>query len=156
VKVCIGCRLNKPLDCYKPHLQAGDLKQPRCTECLRVYRRVYNKKNKDRENLRKIAWANENREKTLAAKAKWQKTNKGHYNALQANRRARILRATPKWADLNAIKEFYKNCPEGYEVDHIIPLQGKNISGLHVIGNLQYLPKSINRKKSNKYVNERQ
>lgn len=65
-------------------------------------------------------------------------------------RRARKLQATPPWACLDSIKEFYKNCPEGYEVDHIYPLLGTECSGLHVVDNLQYLTTSENRRKSNR------
>lgn len=50
----------------------------------------------------------------------------------------------------NTIKAFYKQCPIGMEVDHIVPLLGKKVSGLHVIWNLQYLTKSENSKKYNK------
>ena len=57
----------------------------------------------------------------------------------------------PKWSDRNAIKEFYLNKPEGYQVDHIIPLQGKMVSGLHVLENLQYLPALENNRKQNYY-----
>jgi len=65
-------------------------------------------------------------------------------------RRDGIKQRTPKWADLQAIKDFYLNCPKGYHVDHIIPLKGKNVTGLHVLGNLQYLPASDNIKKGNR------
>lgn len=60
----------------------------------------------------------------------------------------------PKWADQEKIDEIYRNKPEGYEVDHIIPLSGKTVSGLHVHNNLQYLPKQENRLKSNKFLGE--
>lgn len=61
------------------------------------------------------------------------------------------FKRTPKWADLDKIKFWYECCPAGCEVDHIIPLYGKNISGLHVETNLQWLTQSQNRSKSNKW-----
>lgn len=57
----------------------------------------------------------------------------------------------PPWCQKEQILLFYKNCPKGYEVDHIIPLLGQLVSGLHVIENLQYLTVSENRAKRNKY-----
>ncbi len=57
---------------------------------------------------------------------------------------------TPKWANLDIIAEFYRNRPEGYHVDHIEPLNGVNVSGLHVIENLQYLLAKDNLSKGNR------
>ena len=56
---------------------------------------------------------------------------------------------TPHDENLKLLQEFYKNCPTGYEVDHIIPISK---GGLHSISNLQYLTKTENRKKSNKIL----
>ncbi len=70
-------------------------------------------------------------------------------------RRARKLNATPKWVDLQEIKEIYLARPKGYHVDHIIPLQGINefgehvVCGLHVPYNLQYLTAEQNMRKRN-------
>jgi hypothetical protein len=58
----------------------------------------------------------------------------------------------PKWADVEAIRQFYMNKPQGCEVDHIIPLSGKTVSGLHVLENLQYLTIAENRSKNNKFI----
>lgn len=43
---------------------------------------------------------------------------------------------------------------EPYEVDHIIPIKGEDICGLHVPWNLQVLPRDLNRAKRNKYNEE--
>ncbi len=51
---------------------------------------------------------------------------------------------TPVDEDLSAIKLFYQNCPDGYEVDHIMPISK---GGPHSLANLQYLTISENRKK---------
>lgn len=75
----------------------------------------------------------------------------GKRKAVTAKRRAAIIQRTPPWADQKAISKFYQDCPPGHEVDHIVPLQGKNVCGLHALENLQYLPISANRKKSNHF-----
>lgn len=67
-------------------------------------------------------------------------------------RRFRIKRATPRWANIKKIREFYANRPNGYHVDHILPISGKNVSGLNVIWNLQYLLASENYRKRNKFT----
>jgi hypothetical protein len=64
--------------------------------------------------------------------------------------RSKLKKATPAWADLEAIKQIYKNRPEGYHVDHIVPINNPKVCGLHVEYNLQYLLAEDNLKKSNK------
>lgn len=61
------------------------------------------------------------------------------------------VRQRPKWADMDAIREIYVKRPDDCHVDHIIPLRGKLVSGLHVPENLQYLPALLNMKKHNTY-----
>lgn len=75
----------------------------------------------------------------------------GHFKNKSAKRRADKLNRTPKWSEEGKIKEFYTNCLEGYHVDHIIPLNGELVSGLHVLDNLQYLLASDNFSKKNKF-----
>lgn len=78
-------------------------------------------------------------------------SNKDAYIARNAIKRDRIRQATPNWANLVEIQRFYLNRPEGYHVDHIVPLNGNNVCGLHVIENLQYLSAFDNISKGNKF-----
>jgi len=80
----------------------------------------------------------------------YHQNNLNGYARRTAQYRASKLQATPKWADTTAIRVIYETCPPDYHVDHIIPLQGKNVCGLHVENNLQHLPALDNLKKSNK------
>jgi hypothetical protein len=57
----------------------------------------------------------------------------------------------PSWADEQKIKDIYANRPKGYHVDHIVPLQGELVCGLHVENNLQYLTPKENMSKHNRY-----
>ena len=83
-----------------------------------------------------------------------QKNNRDSYLASQKQREAKHravkLNATPKWVDVDKLRQIYKDCPPGYHVDHIVPLKGKTVCGLHVPHNLQYLPALENIRKSNK------
>jgi len=81
----------------------------------------------------------------------WRENNPEKNRLKEANRRARKLQATPSWANMEKIKEIYLNCPKGYHVDHIIPLKGNTVCGLHVENNLQYLKATENIRKGNKF-----
>lgn len=69
---------------------------------------------------------------------------------INSHRRDRVVQATPIWADKKQTRDFYVACPKGHHVDHILPLHGNFVNGLHVINNLQYLPAQDNLRKSNK------
>lgn len=61
--------------------------------------------------------------------------------------KAKKIAQTPIYVDTKALQQIYANCPEGYEVDHKIPISK---GGLHHPDNLQYLLRLENRRKSNK------
>lgn len=81
----------------------------------------------------------------------WRKENPGHRNHLKALYNASISERTPQWADRDKLAAFYRACPNGFHVDHIIPLRGKAVCGLHVQDNLQYLPAQENMRKNNRW-----
>lgn len=78
---------------------------------------------------------------------KWAKDNPEKLRAMNRRRQAARRAAMPKWADKTELRAIYDNCPDSYEVDHIIPIKGKNICGLHVPWNLQYLTPKENKQK---------
>lgn len=89
---------------------------------------------------------------------RWQTENRDKRNALAAKRRAQKLNATPAWADLARIRQIYTAAKgmtellgEPWHVDHVLPLCGDTVSGLHVHENLQILPGRENVKKGNKF-----
>ena len=131
-------------------------------ENRKAYLKAYNEANRERMNAEKKAWAKANKEKRKAIQKTWRESNKEKVNVWTANRRAAKLNRTPSWLteeDLGKIKEFYKEAQkrkeetgEEWHVDHIIPLQGENISGLHVPDNLQILRATENKRKHNRYT----
>lgn len=137
----------------------------RCVACRRNQNTKWRKENPERkskwyeENKTEVQEYNENYRKENSDKVKelsknWKLNNREHATHMENLRRAKKLNATPLWADLEKIKEIYLNCPKSMSVDHIIPLQGKLVCGLHVENNLQYLSRKENSSKNNNYVPE--
>ena len=113
------------------------------------------KRNREAANLRNRRYAVANREGLREKNAQWAADNPGKVLAKAARRRCAKLQRTPPWADFMKIERAYDLCAEyrakgiDAEVDHIIPLQGEFVSGLHVQGNLQIIDIKHNRSKSN-------
>ena len=101
-------------------------------------------------------WAEENKDHKNELSKVWKKENKEKVLANTRKRQAAKLNATPAWADKVAIEYVYYAAKviervygTKWHVDHIIPLKGKNVCGLHVENNLQLLAPLDNLKKSN-------
>ena len=88
-------------------------------------------------------------EKYKINRSKYSKSEKGRAYKRAAAKLPR--KRKPLWANWQEIRRIYDNCPPGYAVDHIVPLRGKNVSGLHVENNLQYLTREENSRKGNKF-----
>ena len=103
----------------------------------------------------------EKRRKELDRVAQWYKENPAVGAARAARRRAAQFRATPGWLtekDYEEMRKIYEECARIsketgvlHHVDHVIPLRGKKISGLHVPQNLRIITAEENLKKGNKF-----
>jgi hypothetical protein len=115
------------------------------------------RENKDRFDATNRAWRERNHDLILARLSARNKANRGPVNARTAAYQAAKMQRMPKWADAKAIKVVYLDAAEfrqagiDVHVDHIIPLQGVMVSGLHVANNLRVCLSSVNRSKSNSF-----
>jgi hypothetical protein len=124
---------------------------------LAAYGKQYEQKNKERIAARRASTIVERRE----VRRLWRKNNLGLVLENCAKRRSAKLNRTPAWLtefDRLKIKCYYqvaamrsRESGEHWHVDHIIPLQGKTVCGLHVPNNLQIIPAIENMRKNNHY-----
>ena len=115
----------------------------------------------DQLNKRRIRYYKNKTEELKAAK-EWKYKNKPRLAALEMKRRAAKLNRTPSWlnqSDLDIIVDIHviaarvsKETGVKHQVDHVIPLQGKLVSGLHVSNNLQLLTAKANLSKGNNFA----
>lgn len=143
MKHCNKCDTTKTLDCFAKHSSKKDGLRTVCKHCNKNYDQT---------------WRSSNIERAKANDAKWAKENRGMANAKCAKRRSGKMQRTPSWCDTQAIKDLYLEAKklemitgDSYHVDHIIPLQGKLVSGLHIPANLQIITAKENFKKSNTF-----
>ena len=184
---CTKCAEVKTVDMF--YKANGNGLRGECKTCSKLAESIRAKANPQKQNARQKAWrdANPNKAKAIATKhfqankevmyqrsAVWREKNREYANQLSclwakknpakasaqaSKRRARLLNATPEWADFNAMQIEYdlaewcsKVTGVKYHVDHIVPLQGKNVCGLHVHKNLRVIPAKDNHVKSNKHI----
>lgn len=122
-------------------------------------RAKYRKRNAEKvREFSRLDWLRHN-PKRLASKALYRKKFPEKAAAQVRMRQARKVQAMPTWANQARIEEFYKSARDmtvltgiQHHVDHIIPLRGKLVCGLHNEFNLQVLPAAVNQAKSNKLV----
>jgi hypothetical protein len=176
---CYKCTLVLTIEEYNKKADRWNLLDNECRSCANARSRKYRTNNIDKElardkkykeqnkeaiSINRIARYRQNPQAEIQKVREWQKLNSNKVNANQAKRRANKIKATPKWLTaehLQQITEFYTIAKQleqetgiKYHVDHIIPLQGTNVCGLHVPWNLQVIPASENIAKSNHYTGQ--
>ena len=125
---------------------------------IKKYQKEYYQKNSDYVKARVDRWTAENKEKVKAYRKFHNQKNKARLNSLKAAYKAIKKSGTLSGVNQNHIEWFYKERDRlaeltgvPHHVDHIVPLQGRNVCGLHVPWNLQVIPAHENLSKSNKF-----
>lgn len=175
MKICKDCGLSKPLSEYHKKKDTKDGLRTSCKVCRSVSSKQWYEDNKERRLVKSREWNSNNKERRRHNNNAWWRNNpdkrykkfkKFHENnpaknsEYVAKRRAARIQRTPQWLNedqLWFIKEIYelaqlrtKVTGVEHHVDHIVPLKGKDVSGLHLPWNLQVIPWYENLSKSNK------
>lgn len=103
-----------------------------------------------RHNERNMEYYERTKDERADYRKKYRQENRKAMRAWNAARRQEVRQRTFP-SEKDAIVAFYRNCPDGYHVDHIVPINHPLVSGLHVIANLQYLPARDNLRKQNRF-----
>ena len=155
MKKCSRCGEVKSLEAFPKQKGHKDGRHSNCKQCRAAY-----DKSRYSSNQRSEAYY-ENHEEEKEARREYYSRKKQEYYVRKAKRRSSLLNRTPSWLtahDWLHIKCIYSVCDmlnregnEPHEVDHIVPLQGENVCGLHVPWNLRVIARTANRSKGNKY-----
>lgn len=141
-----------------------------CYECARILTKEYHKRmypqQRDQYIARAAKWAAINPEKKKAFNDKvrakrrdahnaynrqWFSENKALRSHYEQKRRASKLQASVPGYEAE-LRRIYELCPEGFTVDHIVPLKGRTVCGLHVPWNLRYITLSENSQKNATFI----
>ncbi len=173
-KICNDCSTEKSIFEFSKESVSVDGYRNCCKVCRAKSRREYNEKNKEilralnelnyaifTEDYKRSSakYRQNNPTKVKEQASTWKKKNKDRCNANHAKYRASKIKATPTWLTIEHLEQMrliYERCEQltldtgiMHHVDHIIPLRGETVCGLHVPWNLQILTAFENISKHN-------
>ena len=176
MKQCSKCKEEKSFDNFHKKKDSLDGYRNICKMCRKGEHTQRYEDNKETYNKRAIEWRKTNPEKVKTTQKKyreankqkrseylktWVEHNRGRVNAYNATRHAAKKLRTPSWlTDFDKLKieclyqlaaMYSRESDVVWHVDHIVPLQGDNVCGLHVPWNLRVVTASENLRKYNKH-----
>lgn len=175
MKLCTKCNNVKPLAQFYASKTHKDGYHCYCKPCESLRSKAKNQLNKTNRLAKAKEWRKNNKEAFYASIERWRlahpnkhqelmkswaANNRDKVNAKWMRREANKKQRTPAWLTKEQHKQIEveyslanwctKVTKTSYHVDHIVPLQGKTVCGLHVPWNLQVLPAKLNQQKSNR------
>lgn len=179
MKACSRCKLIKPFSDFSALRRRPCGLACECRACATLARQIAYGMNPEERRQKTREWRERDAEKTKISRRasyvknlektkqltkRWKAENPGKVLASRNSRRCAELKRCPKWLTpedfsyMEGLYTFARYCKlalgEAYHVDHILPLCGKYVSGLHVPSNLQIISASENLRKSNNWKPE--
>jgi hypothetical protein len=176
MKTCTHCKQEKPFEafytssthksgyvswCKVCESERCKAKFERRKERHLAKAKEWREENPDANKASVQAWRESNPERTAAMYRDWAERNRDKVNAKWMARDAAKKSRTPSWLTVDdhwIIEQAYDIAAKRtqvlgiqFHVDHIVPLQGRTVSGLHVPWNLQVIPAKLNQQKSNRF-----
>lgn len=176
MKHCNTCNQTKQTSEFSKRKASPDGLSAKCKQCdsaakrqwreknkdkYQEYNKEYHQRNKEKVNSRSAAWRQENPERAKRNVREWHRRNPEIANAHSRLYRHEKRHPRRFWQCDEHRKEVERIYEEklklnreaggvAYHVDHIVPLKGQTVCGLHVPWNLQIVPAKENMSKGNR------
>lgn len=158
MKTCCTCKAEKETTEFHKNKNS-------CKECRKIERKASYEKRKaqhyDDILMYNKQWVADNPEKNKQHKKRWNQRNVEKCRIICNKRYSYAKQARPQWSNKFFIEEAYRLAQmrsevfkTQWEVDHIIPIKGLDVCGLHVETNLQVIPRSFNASKQNRFTKQ--
>lgn len=163
MKTCKRCLTDKEITLFNKDRSRKDGYHCYCKQCAKETKQVSYSKNKYHYVAKAKEWSTANPQKVIEIRKKARQTHKAKRRSDWTHYNTRKLNACPLWLtdeQRQKIEDLYKfakfmeelSCNSiTYHIDHIVPLRGKDVCGLHVPWNLQILNAKDNLSKGNRY-----
>lgn len=144
MKICTCCGIEKPLSEFTVRRASHDGRTTRCTVCLNEQKKAAYRA--DPNEMHKA------RARAIASFKRRGEESPGFKNSWKVWRKLKMAKRIPKWQRHAELVPIYEEAAaKGLIVDHLIPLRGKYVCGLHVLSNLVLTDPVSNSMKGAKY-----